>query len=253
MAVMERKTRAGRTITIQQYAKPAEHKGKRERKNGGTSEAQKAGNMRRAVMMLTWLMNANFQDGDLLVTLDYKKERRPEDSIRMNKDFTNFYNRLKRKLKKAGLPPPRYIRVVEVGSKGARHHHMLLPYIDLQILRSCWPEGGVHVDPLYTDGNYRAIAEYFVKYSKKTMETEQREMKKLWYPSKGLKHVEPGQAREIKSRKAGEIKIPKGYYLDQDSVRTGISAYDGSETLTYIVVRLPDWPPKRKKGGGRHG
>ena len=91
MAVMERKTRAGRTITTQQYTKPAEHKGKRERKNGGTSEAQKAGNMRRAVMMLTWLMNANFQDGDLLVTLDYKRERRPEDSIRMNKDFTNFY------------------------------------------------------------------------------------------------------------------------------------------------------------------
>ena len=171
----------------------------------------------------------------------------------MNKDFTNFYNRLKRKLKKAGLPPPRYIRVVEVGSKGARHHHMLLPYMDLQILRSCWPEGGVHVDPLYTDGNYRAIAEYFVKYSKKTMETEQREMKKLWYPSQGLKHVEPGPAREIKSRKIGEIKVPKGYYLDQDSVRTGISAYDGSETLTYIVVRLPDWPPKRKKGGGKSG
>lgn len=77
-------------------------------------------------------------------------------------------------------------------------------------------------------------------------------MKKLWYPSKGLKHVEPGPAREIKSRKIGEIKVPKGYYLDPDSVRTGISAYDGSETLTYIVVRLPDWPPKRK-GGGRHG
>ena len=45
MAVMERKTRAGRTITYQQYARPAKHTGKRERRGEGTSEAQKAGNM----------------------------------------------------------------------------------------------------------------------------------------------------------------------------------------------------------------
>ena len=253
MAVVERKTKAGKTLTVQQYVRPGKHKGKRARKGEGTIPAQKEGNIRRAVMKLTWLMNENFSDGDLLVTLDYQKKNRPADSVQMNRDFTNFYDRLKRALRRAGEPPPKYIRVLEVGSKGARHHHMLLPKIDLEILRKCWTVGGVHVDPLYTDGNYRAIAEYFVKYTRRTMETEKREMKKLWYPSKGLKHVEPGKAREIKSRKIGEIKVPKGYYLDQDSVRTGISAYDGSETLTYIVVRLPDWPPKRKKGGGRHG
>ncbi len=252
MATIERKTKAGRTITVQQYKKPGKHKGKRERKTGGTSKAQKEGNIRRAIMNLTWLMNENFSDGDLLVTLDYKKENRPGDSAQMNKDFRNFYDRLKRALERAGEPPPRYIRVLEVGEKGARHHHMLLPRMSIEILRKCWKFGGIHVDPLYTDGNYRAIAEYFVKYTRKTMETEQREMKKLWYPSQGLKKVEPGKTKEIKSRKVGDIKIPKGYYLDQDSVRAGVSAYDGCETFSYILVKLPERENGRK-GESRHG
>ena len=69
MAVVERKTKAGRTVTVQQYTRPGKHIGKRERKGEGTSPAQKEGNIRRAVMKLTWLMNANFSDGDLLVTV----------------------------------------------------------------------------------------------------------------------------------------------------------------------------------------
>ena len=102
-------------------------------------------------MKLTWLMNANFSDGDLLVTLDYQRKNRPEDSAQMNRDFTNFYDRLKRALRRDGEPPPKYIRVLEDGSKGPTTHHTRLPKIDLEILRKCWASGGVHVDPLYTD------------------------------------------------------------------------------------------------------
>ena len=112
MAVVERKTKAGRTVTVQQYTRPGKHIGKRERKGEGTSQAQKEGNIRRAVMKLTWLMNANFSDGDLLVTLDYQKKNRPEDSTRMNKDFTNFYDRLKRALSRAGEPPQKLLVVI---------------------------------------------------------------------------------------------------------------------------------------------
>ena len=42
----------------------------------------------------------------------------------------------------------------------------------------------------------------------------------------------------IKSRELGQIRIPKGYYLDRDSVRRGISGYDGHETFCYTLVML---------------
>ena len=247
MAVAEKRVKAGRTVTVLQGQRRTGRKGPREKKENGTTPAQKEGNLRRATQMLGWLMAENFKDGDLLVTLDYKKENRPEGSDRMQKDFKNFYDRLKRRLKKLGLPPPKYIRVMEVGKKGARHHHLVMQETDLKLLRECWPEGGIHVDPLYTDGNYRKIAEYFVKYAKKTMETEEKETKKLWYPSRGLKKPTIGKPKLIKSRELGQIRIPKGYYLDQDSVRRGISSYDGHETFCYTLVMLPGYSQKRKR------
>lgn len=245
--VTERRTKAGTTIGVCQYRKAGNHKGKREKKGNETSQAQKEGNLRRATMNLTWLLNTNFRDGDILVTLDYKKENSPKDSERMNKDFTNFYDRLKRRMKKAGKAPPKYIRVVEVGPKGGRHHHFVMQEIELADIRECWKAGGVHVDPLYTDGNYRKIAEYFVKYAKKTMDTEGKLSKKLWYPSRGLKKPKVGKQKDIKSRDIGQVRVPKGYYLDQESVKHGMSRYDGHETFFYILVRIPGYK-RRKKG-----
>lgn len=248
MAVREIRVRAGRTVTVLQGEKTGDHKAPREKKTEGTSEAQKEGNLRRATQMLTWLLNENFRDGDLLVTLDYKKELRPKDSDRMHKDFKNFYDRMNRRLKKMGLPHPKYIRVIERGSKGAVHHHIVMQEVPLSVLRECWTAGWVNIKPLYTDGNYRGIAEYFMKYSKKTMETAGIEAKKHWYPSKGLKQPKKGKPREIRSREIGQIKIPKGYYLDQDSVKEGIGKENGRRTFSYILVKLPDKP---KKGGGK--
>lgn len=253
MAIAERKTKAGRTVTVTQHRRTGNHKNPRGARCKITTEAQKMGNLRRSTMMLTWLLNENFHDGDLLITLDYKKELRPKDSERMQKDFRNFYDRLKRRLKRAGLPPPKNIRVMEIGKKGAHHHHIVMQEFPdaLRILRECWTAGGVHVDPLYTDGNYRKIAEYFVKYSRKTQELEAKVGKKLWYPSKGLKKPKPGKIREIKGREIGQIKIFKGYYLDQDSVKDGISEYDGYQVFSYILVKLPE--KKTGRGGGSSG
>lgn len=102
MAVVEKRIKAGRTVTVLQGQRRTGRKGPREKKKNGTTPAQKEGNLRRATQMLGWLMAENFKDGDLLVTLDYKKENRPEGSDRMQKDFKNFYDRLKRRLKSWG-------------------------------------------------------------------------------------------------------------------------------------------------------
>lgn len=244
---IEKRTRAGTTITVEQYRKVDAGKGDRETREGGTTKAQRECNLRRAVKRLMWLMNANFRDGDLLVTLDYRKSERPESTERMNKDAVNFLNKVKRRLKKlyGKKAVLKYIRVVEIGSKGARHHHMLLPYMELWILKESWDKGGIDVKPLYSDGNYRKIAEYFVKYARKKENGEETDIRKLWYPSRGLKRVKDGKPKVISSRKVGKVRIPKGWYLDQESVRQGMSEYDGYETFFCVLVKLE----KRKKKG----
>ncbi len=138
------------------------------------------------------------------------------------------------------MPPPKYIRVMEVGKKGAWHHHLVMQETDLKLLRECWQQGGIHVDPLYTDGNYRKIAEYFVKYAKGRWRQKKRRRKKALVSVTGIKKPTIGKPKMIKSRELGQIRIPKGYYLDRDSVRRGISGYDGHETFCYTLVMLPD-------------
>lgn len=73
MAVVEKRIKAGRTVTVLQGQRRTGRKGPREKRKNGTTPAQKEGNLRRATQMLGWLMAENFKDGDLLVTLDYKK------------------------------------------------------------------------------------------------------------------------------------------------------------------------------------
>ena len=81
---------AGKTIEVNKYYSYRHHsKGeKRGKKENPTSEAQKKVNQRKASKELRRLMNANFEDGDLLVRLDFFKEKVMEQ---INKDFQLLY------------------------------------------------------------------------------------------------------------------------------------------------------------------
>lgn len=230
--------RAGNTKTFRAYRARPKNKGKRSPKTDPTPEAQKKNNLARATWTLTWLLNENFCDGDLLITLKYQKGKAPEDSEQMNRDARNFLDKINRRYKKLTGKRIRYVRVMEIGKRGARHHHIVMQEVDSRILRECWGKGGIDIKPLYTDGNYRRIAEYFVKYAQTAEEIQRREMKKLWYASKGMKRPKESKGRKMSERKALEIRVPDGYVLDEDSVRRGISQYDGCETLIYLCVRL---------------
>lgn len=230
--------RAGNTKTFRAYKTRPKIRGKRSPKTEPTPEAQKKNNLARATWTLTWLLNENFRDGDLLVTLKYKKGEAPEEYETMNRDARNFLDKLNRRYKRMTGKRIRYVRVMEIGKRGARHHHVVLQEVESRILRDCWQKGGIDIKPLYTDGNYRRIAEYFVKYAKTGEEAQRREMKKLWYASKGLKRPKESKGRKMSERKALEIRVPDGYVLDEESIRRGTSSYDGFETLIYLCVRM---------------
>lgn len=249
MPYVERVVKAGKTIEIDryytsQYKKKGMKKGDRIKP---TTEAQKKANTRKAERTLRLMLAENYQDGDLHIDFGYiRKQGQPyRTKEEMRKDANVFLREL-RKVYKAAGQELKYIHVMEVGDKGARHHHLVINYIDTRLIQACWkkayPENSkIHFHPLDTNGDYSRLASYLIKYTDKTVGTEDALQGKRWNCSKNLRRPEP-EYRVITSRNQfyTEPKAVKGYYVDKDSVRVGIHSEEfyGYGFLSYRMVRL---------------
>lgn len=229
---------AGDTIEINKYYSVRYHsKGeKRDPKVNRTSEAQKRVNQRKASRDLRRLMNTNFKDGDLLVRLDFHKVETPNGSIDMQALMSKSIRKLRAEFKKRGRPL-KYIYVKEIGPRGGRHIHLMISKCSTDVLMKCWPYGGIHVDPLISKGQYSKVAEYFIKYAAKTEETEGQLIGKRWYASRNLE--KPKISKHIISANTfrKEARCKKGYEVDKDSVREGISGFTGYEYFSYTLIK----------------
>lgn len=227
---------AGKTIEVSKYYSVRWHSSgeKRQKLDGLTTDAQKRINQRRASTTLRRLMNANFHDGDLLVRLDFFEK--PPDSIEMQQIMAKAIRKMRIESKKVGIDL-KYIYVKEIGKRGSRHVHMVMSRVDTELLRKCWPYGGIHVDPLISNGQYGKIADYFVKYAAKTEETEGMLLGKRWYASRNL--TKPKITKRVISANKfkKEVKGKKGYTLDKDSMRSGFSELTGYEYFTYTLIK----------------
>lgn len=103
---------------------------------------------RKKVMDLRQLVNTNFTWRDLHVTLTYDSEHLPKTEEEAERNFRNWLERVARRCKKLGLPPPKYIGVTEhqepgPGRKGVRyHHHAILSCgLNRDELESLWHAG----------------------------------------------------------------------------------------------------------------
>lgn len=96
----------------------------------GTRDAQRKLNARNAQIRLEQLINANFGQGDLLVTCTYPTDGHPEDERDVIRDMRNYVARLRRMCERRGCPAPRYIYTTESTESrrwGKRYHaHMIL-------------------------------------------------------------------------------------------------------------------------------
>lgn len=228
---------AGNTIEISKYYSVRYHSPttSREERTKKTSEAQKKVNQRKAAKELRRLMNANFKDGDLLVRLDFNKH--PEiDPEEMQKLTSKAIRKLRAEYSKAGIEF-KYIYVKEIGPRGGRHIHMMMTHCNSEIIRKCWGYGGIHIDPLISNGQYAKIADYFIKYADKTEKTAGEIVGKRWYASRNL--TKPKITKKIISAKQFKKDAieKKGYYLDKDSIREGISDITGFEFFSYTLIK----------------
>nr|DAH40244.1 MAG TPA: protein of unknown function DUF1424 [Bacteriophage sp.] len=234
-------TDAGVTRAIVDYhdrARP-EPGGKRCKKVKPSSEAQRKNNLRRSAQRLTMDLNANFDEECWYLTWNYKTELRPKDKEEMLQQVKKTLRNLRKVYKKAGLEL-KYVWVPEIGPRGACHIHIVVSAITINLIRHCWEYGGMYIEPLRDDRNYRKLAEYFVKYSEKTRETWGGKQAGRYNPSKNLVHPETKKHRRRKKTfSAGEIHVPEGWYLDKDSVQEWIND-QGYKYLYYILVQTPE-------------
>lgn len=145
-----------------------------------TPEKQQRLNMERAKRHFIQLVDANFTDQDIHLTLTYMDA--PEYK-RARKDLRNFLNRVKRLREKRGMEPLKYAGMIEGNDDGKReriHIHLLMNGgVAREELEKIWARGYANADRLRPDENgLEAIARYIVK---------QQKNRKKWFASRNLK------------------------------------------------------------------
>lgn len=226
--------------------------GSRKKKENRTPEAQRQVNRRMAEKKLTRLMNANLSGEDYYLTLSYRKEKRP-DRETLNRDIRTLLRKLRRIYRKHGKEL-KYIWTAEKGERGAAHLHIVVNGIDhiSHIIRDLWEKGWICIKPLDKSGQYRKLAGYFIKYSDKTMKTEQGFINKRYCSSKNLIIPEP-EKKKIRGRNAynHKIEVPAGWYVDKESIREAWHEITGYLYFSYTLVQLPDnkadWERQREE------
>ena len=224
--------------------------GKRKKKEKVTSDAVKKNNDMLALKNLTRLINLNFYPGDLHTTLTYAKELSPEEA---NNELEKWIKRMRREYKKLDKEF-HYIAVTEFKNKRI-HHHVVMNYIDFQVINRQWKMGRIRCTPLDKTRNYRVLAEYLIKETQKTFREPENATKRRWKPSRNLKR--PVVKREWVSisqlfQNLDDIKPLKGYEIDRDTLRKYTNPVTKLEHLEYQMVsneavpRLSVWRKGKK-------
>lgn len=166
-------------ITVQERKQP------RRKKEKESALKQKNLNDKNARKHLIRLINTNFTDDDLAVHLTYTEGTLPNSEEEARKDVSNYLRRIKHYRKKNGLPPLKYIAVIEYkeheeNAKGVRmHHHIIMSAIDRDIVEELWGKGRANADRLKADEfGYEALGRYITKDPKGN---------KRWTQSKNIK------------------------------------------------------------------
>lgn len=218
----------------------------RAKKEKVTPDAMRRNNLRIARRKLRLLIDNNFDVGDYYLTLTFKDQ----PSIEEAKDCIRKFNRKLRGLYKKANIELKYLYVME--GKIRFHFHMLINQgtnINPILLKELWPYGYTKIE-IYRGEAEDAIhlASYFLKEKEMAVEkSSQAElMKQKWVSSKNL--VKPIEEKKIlkASEWRHDIQVPKGYYLDADSVYEGVNNF-GYPFRIYRLIKLQDWSEVREQ------
>lgn len=229
------KTKSGMDVTEYHNGRYGAPGMERQKKRKATPEQMEKVNQYNKEKKARLKLMEHFGPNDYFVTLTYKKDERPPDMKAAKKDFSEAMTIIRKEYRKRGYEL-KWIRNIEVGTKGAWHIHLVInriPDTDI-ILKKAWTHGKVVSQLMYEQGGFRKLAAYITKSEK----TDPRLKESNYSSSKNLPLPDP----EVKIYRRWDtwksIKVPKGYYIDKESFREGINPITGYPYRTYTLLKL---------------
>lgn len=207
---------------------------KRQEKKKATSEEVEQINRYNRERICRMKLMEHFEKNDYFTTLTCRKEERPSDMAEMKRYFSLAMRIIKREYKKRGHEV-RWIRNIEVGSRGGWHIHMVINRIsdtDL-ILKKAWIYGKAVSQLMYEQGGFRKLAAYLTK----TPKTDKRLVEANYSTSRNLPLPEP-EVTICRWSTWKSIRVPKGYYIDAESFREGINRITGYPYRSYTLLKM---------------
>lgn len=225
---------------------------KRETRKKATPEMIKKQNQQNREKNVRRLIKANFKPYDIWAALKYPKgTRKPLGEVK--KDLKGFLDAMRRQYKRIG-EKFRFIYRLEIGKQGGIHIHILVNrirekvYTDV-LIQKLWRHGRVNFQSIHETGGYKELAEYIVKQPDEETErqlslfgTEERKEFIKYSSSRNLIRPKP-ERREYRRWTVKRLieegpKPSPGYYIDKESVRSGINRYTGLSYLHYTEYRI---------------
>lgn len=280
-AIYRRKViRAGRTVDIE-YTYPTRFgdlltRSRRPDSKGTPVEMQNY-NREIGIRALGRLINENFVPDDIWLTLHYEKNNRPESTEAADKLFRKFMRLLKAEFDKLGIEFKWVRPKTALGSRGAIHHHVLIPQgVPTRTINRLWREvskASPDARPpdhtlLYASGEYSSLAAYIYDHYDKNDGSQEKtpfdhaennvpedphaRNVKRWSCSRNLRKPKEGPPKIVEKIKWREPPIPANdHYIDIFSIRAGCNPITGRPYLYYRQVYMPPsftcYDPERRK------
>lgn len=192
MPIREKRYKCGKYLEVEIYPiSKEEQKKSRKKKKKESRKEQKNLNAKNARKRLRRILNANFDNRDLIVHLTYSDEHLPGDEDQAIRDRNNYIRRIKNYRNKNNLPDLKYIAVLEYSEADPRdrrtktriHHHIVISGMDRDKVEELWGRGRANADRLQPGENgFEELANYISKNPKG---------KKRYSPSRNLIIPEP--------------------------------------------------------------
>ena len=238
----------------------------RAEKKNLTPEDVQRNNEERSIRQLVRLMDENFGEEDLHLTLTYNGT--PPAYRRAKADAYNFLRAVKRRREKAGMPELKYVYSVGggEGTKERTHVHIVLTGgISREELEEIWEKGYANADHLQPNENgLEALARYLAGQQKSRIKGRRR-----WVTSRNLRKpkqrtsdtkVSNGRVKRLAHDFPNSVKeIMEKLFQGYGHVKT-IMRYSDVVDGVYIRTVMRRWTEdrndlpagaKRLRGGGR--
>lgn len=178
------------------------------------AQAQKNLNDKRSRKRLTRLLNNNFFNGDIWLTLTYAAGKEPDSMERAMKDIKNYIERVRRRRKKEGIDQPfKYVYIVEYDPEEdiRWHFHVLMDgALSMETVEDLWGKASRNeVRKIRRDETgITGLANYISKAKDKG------KSQKKWASSKNLVPPEEKKVYHKKSTAKGNYKPISKYVAE---------------------------------------